>query len=204
MTTATEANGVQVTPERTIPALRRLVAQINEELDTARDPIQMTVLLDRRKAIHGALVALNKERRWRKERKERAQEQSSVEQDSAETTEFDPNTHEELADAVKRAILSGERCMAYKGCDIGPEANYEIECLDRVRQLVFIMGGLVSPRITMAQADEIDWQNMGPAAVHLDDSVVVAMPLENNDAVPRTCEVRGVLIIPNENVMPRG
>jgi hypothetical protein len=81
--------------------------------------------------------------------------------------------------------------------------TYETKCLDRVRKMVFMMGGLVSPGISMGEADKLDWDNMGPAAVHLDDSIVVAMPLENNDAVPRTCEIRGVLVIPNANVMPR-
>jgi hypothetical protein len=70
VTAATEANGVQVTPERIIPALRRLIAQIDDELDTARDPIQLTVLLDRRKALRGALAELSK---LAKERKARAQ-----------------------------------------------------------------------------------------------------------------------------------
>ena len=72
MTTATKANGVQVTPERIIPALWRMVAQIDDELDTSRELTQLCVLLDRRKALRGALAELAKDR---KARKARAQEQ---------------------------------------------------------------------------------------------------------------------------------
>jgi hypothetical protein len=72
VTAAAEANGAQVTPERIIPALRRLIAQIDDELDTARDLTQLTVLLDRRKALRGALAELAKAR------KARVQEQSNV------------------------------------------------------------------------------------------------------------------------------
>jgi hypothetical protein len=200
MATATGANGVQVTPERTIPALRRLIAQIDDELDTARDPVQLIVLLDRRKALRGALAELAKER---EARKARAQEQPALVQQPYEPRVCGP-THEDLADAVERATDAGKQCETFQGNgDIGPEASYEVECLDRVRRIVFTMGGLVDPGISMAQADEIDWHNMGPAAVHLDDCVVVAMPLENNESTPRSCEIRGVLVIPIANVMPR-
>ena len=75
MATATEANGVQVTPERIVPALWRLVAQIDDELDTSRELTQLTVLLDRRKALRGALAELAKDRRARKLR---AQEQAAA------------------------------------------------------------------------------------------------------------------------------
>ena len=51
MATAAEANGVQVTPERIIPAIKRMVAQIDDELDTSRELVQLTVLLDRRRAL---------------------------------------------------------------------------------------------------------------------------------------------------------
>jgi hypothetical protein len=200
MTAATESNGAQVTPERTIPALRRLITQIDDELDTARDLTQLTVLLDRRKALRGALAELAKER---EARKARAQQQFTVEQEPYEPQLRLP-THEELADAVERATAAGEQCATFQGNgDIGPEAKYEVECLERVRRLVFMMGGLVDPGISIAQGDEIDWDSMGPAAVHLDDCVVVAMPLENNEAMPRSCEIRGVLLIPLEKVMPR-
>ena len=197
MTNATEANGVQVTPERTIPAIRRLIAQIDDELDTARDPVQLTVLLDRRKALRGALAELAKAR------KARTREQPALVQMPYEPRACGP-THEDLADAVERATDAGKQCATFQGNgDIGPEANYEVECLERVRRLVFTMGGLVDPGISMAQADEIDCDDMGPAAVHLDDCVVVAMPLENNESTPRSCEIRGVLVIPIANVMPR-
>ncbi len=200
MTTATESNGAQVTPERTIPAIRRLIAQIDDELDTARDLTQLTVLLDRRKALRGALLELAKER---EARKARTREQPSLVQQPYEPQLRGP-THEDLADAVERATAAGEQCATFQGNgDIGPEATYEVECLDRVRRIVFTMGGLVDPGISMAQADEIDWHDMGPAAVHLDDCVVVAMPLENNESTPRSCEIRGVLVIPIANVMPR-
>jgi hypothetical protein len=200
MATATEANGAQATPERTVPALRRLIAQIDDELDTARDLTQLTVLLDRRKALRGALAELVKER---EARKARTREQPALVQMPYEPRACGP-THKDLADAVERATAAGERCATFQGNgDIGPEASYEVECLDRVRRIVFTMGGLVDPGISMAQADEIDWHDMGPAAVHLDDCVVVAMPLENNESTPRSCEIRGVLVIPIANVMPR-
>ena len=68
MATAIEANGVQVTPERIVPALWRLVAQIDDELDTSRELTQLCVLLDRRKALRGALSELAKDRKARKAR----------------------------------------------------------------------------------------------------------------------------------------
>jgi polygalacturonase len=72
VTSATEVDGAQVTPERIIPVLRRLIAQIDDELDTARDLTQLTVLLDRRKALRRAVAELDKAR------KERVQERSDV------------------------------------------------------------------------------------------------------------------------------
>jgi hypothetical protein len=42
-----------------------------------------------------------------------------------QTQVYEP-THEDLADAVERAIAAGKRCEAFKGNDMGPEANYEV------------------------------------------------------------------------------
>ncbi len=71
-TAATEANDV---PERLVPALRRLIAEIDDMLDVSRDPVELIVLLDRRKALRGALAELSK---LAKERKARAQAKSDI------------------------------------------------------------------------------------------------------------------------------
>ena len=44
---------------------------------------------------------------------------------------------------------------------------------------------------------------MGPAAVMLDDDLIVAWPLEDTETYPRTAEIGGLLAIPLKHVLPR-
>jgi hypothetical protein len=86
--------------------------------------------------------------------------------------------------------------------DNTPELNYETECLERVRRLVFTMAELVPADANMASM-EGKWDTLGPAAVMLDDNLIVAWPLEGTDQYPRTAEIKGLVVIPIKNVVPR-
>jgi hypothetical protein len=114
-------------------------------------------------------------------------------------------THEDLEGEVNMAVDASE---ASEHCpeddtDYTPEFEYEEACLERVRKTVFRMAGLVPNVKSAADAGKIDWAILGPAAVQLDDNLIVAWPLDGAENYPRSAEIGGVLVIPIKHVVPR-
>jgi hypothetical protein len=114
-------------------------------------------------------------------------------------------THEDLEGEVNIAVDASEACehCSEGDTDYTPEFEYEEACLERVRRTVFRMAGLVPNMKSAADADKIDWAILGPAAVQLDDNLIVAWPLDGAENYPRSAEIGGVLVIPNRHVVPK-
>jgi hypothetical protein len=70
-----------------------------------------------------------------------------------------------------------------------------------VRQILFTMAGVVPAGISTADADKIEWDAIGPAAVMLEDNLIVAWPIEGAETYPRPAEIGGLLSIPVKNVV---
>jgi hypothetical protein len=111
-------------------------------------------------------------------------------------------TLEDLEGAVNLAVDATEACKGDNGIDDSPEYFYEEACLDRIRRLVFVMTGVVSPLDVNLKRGACD--KLGPAAVQLEDNLVVCYPLDNSggsEGMERWAVIRSVTLIPTKNVV---
>lgn len=202
----TEGNGP--TPDRNRGVITHILGElslINGRLATSNDPAERAAVTRERDRLQTVLDLLKGETAPTSERSE-CPECGSTSCPAPDDSLMP--THDDLEGAVNLAVDAGEACEHFGTCALScePESTYEVACYERVRELVFTMAELVPAGMSIADAKKTDWKNLGPAAVMLDNHLVVAWPVEqcsDNEHMPRSAEIRSLLFIPINNVVPR-